>query len=76
MKNYIETLHSKAVALCEGRIVQCEGHFVRAITISSEECACYNCEMDSACKLEMCALCAECDDYDHKKHILKFAYQH
>ena len=76
MKNYIEKLHAKAVALCEGQIVQCEGQFVRAITISHEMYACYNCEFSTASYLEMCALCAECDGYDHQKHILKFAYQH
>lgn len=76
MKNYIETLHAKAVALCEGQIVQCGGHFVRAITCSPEVLACNYCEMDSACDSEMNLLCAECDSYDLKNHILKFAYQH
>lgn len=76
MKNKIETLHAKAVALCEGQIVQCGSHFVRAITCSPEIVACQYCEMDSACDLEMNDLCAECDGYDHQKHILKFAYKH
>lgn len=76
MKNKKETLHAKAVALCEGRIVQCGGLFVKAITIPPEQWSCYFCEMNSVCNMEMTNLCAECDGYDHQKHILKFAYQH
>ena len=75
MKQKKDSLHSKAVALCEGRIVRCGTHFVKAITISPEIDACQYCDMDSACDLEMTNLCAECDGYDHQKHILKFAYQ-
>lgn len=75
MKNQTEILHAKAIALCEGQIVQCGRHFVRAITICPEMWSCYNCEMGWDCDLEMMDLCAECDVYDHQKHILKFAYQ-
>lgn len=76
MKNKKETLHAKAVALCEGRIVQCGGHFVKAITIPPEQWSCYFCEVSSVCNMEMTNLCAECDGYAHQKHVLKFAYQH
>lgn len=75
MKKIKNDLHSKAVALCEGQIVQCGTHFVRAITISPEADACMYCDMDSACDFEMACLCATCDGYDMKKHILKFAYK-
>lgn len=75
MKNKKETLHAKAVALCEGQIVQCGTHFVRAITIPPEQWSCYFCEMSWVCDLEMMDLCVECDVYDNQKHILKFAYQ-
>lgn len=73
MKQKEDSRHSKAVALCEGQIVQCGSHFVRAITIAPDTDACYYCDMDSACDFEMRNLCAECDGYDLKLHILKLA---
>lgn len=75
MKKIKNDLHSKAVALCEGQIVECSSHFVKAITIPPEHWSCYFCEMGSVCNMEMCDLCAECDGYSHQKHILKFAYK-
>lgn len=75
MKKIKNDLHSKAVALCEGQIVECSGHFVRAIVIPESYFACSVCDMDSACNMEMNDLCAECDGYSHQKHILRFAYQ-
>lgn len=59
-----------AVTLCEGGAVWVSGLMVRAKRVPEEECACQLCEMDSACDIEMCDLCAECDGYDHQKHIL------
>lgn len=63
-------LKRKAVTLCEGGAVWVSGLMVRAMRVPEEECACQICEMDSACDSEMCAVCAECDGYDHHKHIL------
>lgn len=74
MKKIKNDLHSKAVALCEGQIVECSGHFIRASVVDESENACLLCNMDSACNIEMCDLCAECDAYARKKHIFQFAY--
>lgn len=69
------SLHDKAVRLCEGGIVECEGHFVRAVKLPCNVEACENCDMDSACRYYMSRLCYECDEYEGKTHILKFAYK-
>lgn len=69
------TLHDKAVRLCEGGVVECESHFVRAVKLPNYAEACENCEMDSACRYYMSRLCFECDVYEGKTHILKFAYK-
>lgn len=66
-------LHQKAVRLCEGGAVQVSGLMIKAKRIPDGFCACENCEMDSACDMEMVDLCAECDGYDHHKHILYIA---
>ncbi len=63
-------LKRKAVTLCEGGAVWVSGLMVRAKQVPEEETACQLCEMDSACDIEICDLCAECDGYDHHKHIL------
>jgi hypothetical protein len=62
--------HKKAVRLCEGGAVWVSGLMVKAKRVSDEDCACELCEMDSACNMEMLELCAECEGYDHHKHIL------
>lgn len=71
----LKSLHSKAVLLSQGQIVECSGQFVRAIVIPESYVACLYCEVSSACTIEMCDLCVECDGYSRKKHILKFAHQ-
>ena len=60
----------KAVTLCEGDTVWVRGLMVRAKRVPEEEFACQLCEMASACDRKICDLCAECDGYDHHKHIL------
>lgn len=69
-------LHDKAIRLCEGGVVECDGHFVRAVKLPNDADSCANCDMDSACHDEMPRLCLECDEYEGKTHILKFAYKH
>lgn len=68
-------LHAKAIRLCEGGIVEVDGHFVKAEVVDESVCACDVCEMDSVCRMDMTDLCGECDAYERKSHILKFAYQ-
>ena len=63
-------LHEKAVKLCEGQAVWIGSHMVRAKRIPFEFDACYECEMDSICDHDMCEVCAECDAYDGRPHIL------
>lgn len=67
------SLHDMAVRLCEGGIVECSGHFLRAIDVALELHPCYLCSMDSACNQEICDLCFECDEITSSGHILCFA---
>lgn len=70
-----QELHEKAVRLCEGGSVWIQGHLVKTGTVTTEDCECYVCEMDSICRYGMIDLCAACDDYDGKKHYLYLANQ-
>lgn len=76
MKQKKMTLHEKAVRLCEGGVVKCSGHYVRAKEIHPGFTACMECSMDSACDLEMSNLCDECDSLTHTKHILFFNHKY
>lgn len=69
------TLHDKAVRLCEGGVVECSGHYVRAKEIPDGFCPCMECSMDSACDMEMTDLCAECDGLTRTPHILFFNHK-
>lgn len=69
------SLHDKAVRLCEGGVVECDGHFVRAVKLPQNVESCKNCDMDSACGYYMSYLCYECDAYEGGAHVLKFAYK-
>lgn len=65
-----QTLHEKAVRLCEGGSVTCNGVAVKAKIALNQDAPCFECEMDSICRMEMTDLCAECDGLTHQKHIL------
>lgn len=65
------SVHEKALRLIEGGIVACNELPVRAVDVRGDEIACYYCEMDSACNMEMTDLCAECDMITHTRHYLK-----
>lgn len=67
------SLHDMAVRLCEGGIVKCSGHYIKAKDVGKEEHPCWLCSMDSACNQEMCDLCFECDELTRSGHILYFA---
>ena len=67
------TLHEKAVRLCEGGVVECMGHYVKAQVYGKDDLPCIDCKMDSICQDEMCDLCAECDGLTNKEHILILA---
>ena len=67
-----KSLHELAVRLCEGGGVWFQGHFIRAIEVPDEIDECMICPCDSECHEEMAALCRECDDYNGKKHYLRF----
>lgn len=66
------TIHDKAVRLCEGGVVECSGHAIRAVVIPPGFSGCDYCGMDSACNEDMQELCQACDAYDRQQHILKF----
>lgn len=68
------TLHEKAIRLCEGGIVECSGHALKAVVIPIEWDSCNECSMDSACNEEIKALCEECDTLQGLQHLLKFAH--
>lgn len=65
--------HDKAIRLCEGGIVEIDGHFVRATRYVGDDIACNYCDMDSICHGEMAVVCAECDCTTGLKYILKLA---
>lgn len=69
-KRKIETLHDKAVKLCEGQPVLFDGLVIGAQVVPDGFNPCMECQMDSLCRMEMTNLCAECECYDHKKHLL------
>lgn len=70
MKNKELSLHDKAVRLCEGGVVEFQGHFLRAGDYYGDDNPCLYCNMDSICNLDMTDLCAECDGLTHSSHIL------
>ena len=65
MKKKELSLHDKAVRLCEGGVVEFQGHFLRAGDYYGDDNPCYYCNMTD--------LCAECDDLTDTKHILILA---
>lgn len=67
------TIHEKAVRLCEGGVEWCMGHYVKAQTVKTDDLPCYDCNMDSICKDDLCDLCAECDNLTNENHILILA---
>lgn len=73
MKKKELSLHDKAVRLCEGGVVEFQGHFLRAGDYYGDDNPCYYCNMDSICTLDMPDLCAECDELTDSKHILILA---
>lgn len=72
MKQKKMTKHDMAVRLCEGGVVDFGGYALKAKDVGREENPCYLCSMDCVCNMEMCDLCAECDDLTRTKHILLF----
>lgn len=67
--------HDMAVRLCEGGEVYFQGHWLKAIAVPEGENPCELCRMDCLCHFAMINLCAACDDYDRRKHLLYFAYE-
>ena len=67
------TLHDKAVRLCEGGVVECMGHYVKAKAVKTDGIPCIDCKMDSICRDELSDLCAECDYLTGEDHILILA---
>lgn len=60
IKNLISPIHSKAIRLMEGGLVEIDGHVVKAVWINDCDCECYICEMDCLCHVgspihELCA---------------------
>lgn len=64
------TIHEKAVRLCEGGVVWCMGHYVKAQVVQMGDLPCFDCKMDSICQDELCDLCAECDHLTNEDHML------
>lgn len=59
-KKEANSVHDKAIALCEGRPIQIMGHTVKLFKNKYMENPCMECEMDSICRMEMTDVCAEC----------------
>lgn len=62
-----ESIHTKAIRLIEGGIVNVDGHSVKLGKEPYIFDPYYCCEMDSLCHIgnEMCAVCMECDNITH-----------
>lgn len=73
MKKKTLSLHDMAVRLCEGGVVECQGHFIKAEEYYGDVIPCYDCEMDSICHDDMKELCAECDSLTNSCYLLKLA---
>lgn len=52
--------HDKAIRLCEGGIVEIDGHCVALMRNDSDDEDCYLCNMDSICHKEMADICFDC----------------
>ena len=63
-------LHEKAVRLCEGGAVEINGLWVKTKVVEGQVDPCDICEMDCLCRMDMVELCAACENYDNKKHLL------
>lgn len=68
-----DEIHSKAVRLCEGEVVEFKGHFIRARRVIGGFDVCMECEMDCICDTDFKELCSECDTYEGCYHILRLA---
>lgn len=71
LKKLEDSLHGLAVRLCQGGVVEFEGHFLRANALPEDFDPCDYCDMDCLCHQSMASLCCECDNYDHRNHRLK-----
>lgn len=71
-KNDIESIHSKAVRLLEGGVVEVQGLSVKVVAEKWLCDPCFKCEMDSICHFgsEMCNVCQECDIISKKDCFL------
>lgn len=66
-------LHDMAVRLCEGGEVLYQGYGLKAIAVPEGVDPCDLCQMDCLCRAEMVELCAECDSYERRFHLLYLA---
>ena len=67
------SVHDKAIRLCEGGIVEIDGHCVCLMRCDDDENGCFICEMDSICRMEMVDVCAECSAIVRTGCYLKLA---
>lgn len=67
----VNSVHDKAIALCEGRPVEIMGHVVKLCKFDGPWNACNECEMDSICRMEMVDVCGECESITRKKCYLQ-----
>lgn len=73
-KNDIDSIHSKAIRLLEGGVVEVQGFAVSVVVKIWLFDPCFICEMDSICHIgsEMCKVCHECDMISRKDCYLVF----
>ena len=55
------TQHDKVIRLCEGGLVEIDGHCVILVSNIPDDDPCYLCHMDCICHGEMAVICAECE---------------
>lgn len=54
-------VHTKAIRLLEGGVVEVGGLFLRALEFSGVTDPCDYCDLDSACRTPINEVCKECD---------------
>lgn len=66
----LPSLHDMAVTLCEGGVIEFNGHTFRAAIADDPFTPCAGCWVDSECHGLVTDLCTECDNYSRERHYL------
>lgn len=73
--NMSMTIHDKAIRLAEGGIVEIDSNWFRLIRYPEyyEGDPCFECDLDSICRMDHTDICAECECILRRKCRLELA---